>query len=286
MARKRRQIEPENHERWLVSYADFITLLFAFFVVMYSISSVNDGKYRVLSNTLTDAFVTPAQSADPIQIGEEVRTMIPGEGEYAAPEVELEPEATDKSLDSDQTEEGAAQEDATQKEQQPLPEPEREPLFPSTDETILSLQSALDPFVDQDLVNIVKTERGIEVEMRSKMLFDSGSARLSRDAVAALRNVTAIIAPLPNQIQVEGHTDNVPIQTIAFPSNWELSAARAASVVHLFTRFGVNATRMSAIGYGEYQTVGDNSSEEGRQKNRRVAIIILTEPKSGRGGGR
>jgi chemotaxis protein MotB len=283
MARKRRQIEPENHERWLVSYADFITLLFAFFVVMYSISSVNDGKYRVLSNTLTDAFVAPAQSADPIQIGEEVRTMIPGEGEYASPEVEVEPEATDKSLDSDQTEEGAAEEDAAQNEQQPLPEPESEPLFPSTDETIINLQSALDPFIDQNLVNIVKTERGIEVEMRSKMLFDSGSARLSRDAVAALRNVTAIISPLPNQIQVEGHTDNVPIQTVAFPSNWELSAARAASVVHLFTRFGVDATRMSAIGYGEYQTVGDNSSEEGRQKNRRVAIIILTEPKRGRG---
>jgi chemotaxis protein MotB len=284
MARKRRQIEPENHERWLVSYADFITLLFAFFVVMYSISSVNDGKYRVLSNTLTDAFVTPAQSADPIQIGEEVRSMIPGEGEFAAPDPE-EATATDKSLDSDQTEEGAAEEDATQKEQQPLPEPESEPLFPSTDETVINLQSALNPFIDQDLVNIVKTERGIEVEMRSKMLFESGSARLSRDAVAALRNVTAIIAPLPNQIQVEGHTDNVPIQTIAFPSNWELSAARAASVVHLFTRFGVDATRMSAIGYGEYQTVGDNSSEEGRQKNRRVAIIILTEPQRGRGGG-
>jgi chemotaxis protein MotB len=285
MARKRRQIEPENHERWLVSYADFITLLFAFFVVMYSISSVNDGKYRVLSNTLTDAFVTPAQSADPIQIGEAVRTMVPGEGEYAAPDAE-EAEATDKSLDSEQTEEGAAEEDATQNEQQPLPEPEREPIFPSTDETVINLQSALNPFIDQDLVNIVKTERGIEVEMRSKMLFDSGSARLSRDAVAALRNVTAIIAPLPNQIQVEGHTDNVPIQTVAFPSNWELSAARAASVVHLFTRFGVDATRMSAIGYGEYQTVGDNRSEEGRQKNRRVAIIILTESKSGRGGGR
>jgi chemotaxis protein MotB len=285
MARKRRQLEPENHERWLVSYADFITLLFAFFVVMYSISSVNDGKYRVLSNTLTDAFVTPAQSDDPIQVGEEVRTIVPVAGEFASPEA-AEAHATDQPSDSEQKEEGAAEEDAAQKEQQPLPEPVTKPLFPSTDATVINLQSALDPFIAQDLVNIIKTERGIEVEMRSKMLFESGSARLSRDAVAALRNVTAIIAPLPNQIQVEGHTDNVPIQTIAFPSNWELSAARAASVVHLFTRLGVNATRMSAIGYGEYQTVGDNRSEEGRQKNRRVAIIILTEPQRGRGGGR
>ncbi len=288
MARKRRHIEPENHERWLVSYADFITLLFAFFVVMYSISSVNDGKYRVLSNTLTDAFVTEARSLDPIQVGEKVRTMVPAEGEYAGAEAEL--AATDKMLESEHVEAGAVQDEMEpeelDQEQQPLPQPDSDPLFPSMDETIVNLQSALDPFIDQDLVNIIKTERGIEVEMRSKMLFESGSSRLSRDAVTALRNVTAILSPLPNQIQVEGHTDNVPIQTVAFPSNWELSAARAASVVHLFTRFGVDATRMSAIGYGEYQTVGDNSSEEGRQKNRRVAIIILTAPQAGlRGGG-
>lgn len=320
MARKRRHLDPENHERWLVSYADFITLLFAFFVVMYSISSVNDGKYRVLSNTLTDAFLTPAQSADPIQIGEQARTLAPVAGEYAAPkegdatadivddgEKRAEGVAEDgdniaegTADDGDNIAEGAADngenraeaaaedvagEQVAQEEQQQLPELGSAPIFQSAEETIFNLKSALDPFIDQNLVNIIKTDRGIEVEMRSKMLFESGSARLSRDAVAALRNVTAIIGRLPNQIQVEGHTDDVPIQTIAFPSNWELSAARAASVVHLFTRLGIDATRMSAIAYGEYQPVGDNSSEEGRQKNRRVAIVILHTPETGRRGG-
>jgi chemotaxis protein MotB len=113
--------------------------------------------------------------------------------------------------------------------------------------------------------------------MKSKMLFESGSARLSRDALTVLRNVADILKPLPNQILVEGHTDNVPIRTIAFPSNWELSAARAASVVHLFTRQGVDSSRLAAIGYGEFRPVGDNETEEGRQKNRRVALIMMTE---------
>jgi chemotaxis protein MotB len=271
MARKRRHNEEhENHERWLVSYADFITLLFAFFVVMYSISSINDGKYRVLSDTLTDAFLTPAQSLDPIQIGERVRTIEPEAGEYATPEREkLEAPVTDEQKES--------ADDA----QQPSPEqpPESADKIETLDveKTISDLRSTLSPFIDQELVNITKSDRGIEVEMKSKMLFESGSARLSRDALQVLRNVAEILKPLPNQILVEGHTDNVPIRTIAFPSNWELSAARAASVVHLFTRQGVDSSRLAAIGYGEFRPVGDNETEEGRQKNRRVALIMMTE---------
>ncbi len=91
MARRKREVEHENYERWLVSYADFITLLFAFFVVMYSISSVNDGKYRVLSDTLTDAFQTPAQSAEPIQVGEETKSIVPIKGDFAPSVGEVEP---------------------------------------------------------------------------------------------------------------------------------------------------------------------------------------------------
>jgi chemotaxis protein MotB len=87
--------------------------------------------------------------------------------------------------------------------------------------------------------------------------------------------VANIVKPISNTINVEGHTDNVPIRTVTFPSNWELSAARAASVVHLFTRLGVDAKRLSAIGYGEHQPLADNDSEEGRQKNRRVAVVIM-----------
>ncbi len=262
MARRKRHEEPDNHERWVVSYADFITLLFAFFVVMYSISSVNEGKYRVLSDTLTDAFVSAAQSLDPVQVGERVRSMEPMSGEFATPEQEKQPLPPE-----------------------PVPEeeiPEEEPGVVSSgpaEPPLAAIANRLDnmlkSFVDKELVSVTQTERGIEVEMKSKMLFPSGSARMSRDALIALRAVANIVKPISNTINVEGHTDNVPIRTVTFPSNWELSAARAASVVHLFTRLGVDAKRLSAIGYGEHQPLADNDSEEGRQKNRRVAVVIM-----------
>ena len=260
MARRKRHEEQDHRERWLVSYADFITLLFAFFVVMYSISSINEGKYRVLSSTLTGAFVTPAQSLDPIQIGEQVRTQMPVAGEYAAPKSWAGKSNSLNSLESARDVPPHAQAPVTGK---PLAAVEEE------------LTENLSGFIDKDLVSVNRTDRGIEVEMKSKMLFPSGSARLSRDALDVLKGVATIIKPLPNQIRVEGHTDNVPIKTVSFPSNWELSAARAASVVHLFTRYGVDSGRMAAIGFGEFRPIAANDQAEGRQKNRRVALVIM-----------
>jgi chemotaxis protein MotB len=262
MARKKRHEEHENHERWLVSYADFITLLFAFFVVMYSVSSINEGKYRVLSSTLTDAFLVEAQSMNPVQVGEQVRTLTPVAGEYASPEQG----ASDPSLIPD-----------------PIPEitksktPNIAPDLQSMEAIQEKLTGVLDGFIEQNLVNVTQTDKGIQVEMKSKMLFESGSARLSRDALKVLRGVADVLSSLPNQIHVEGHTDNVPIRTVSFPSNWELSAARAASVVHLFTRMGVDSYRMAAIGYGEHRPIAGNDTEEGRQKNRRVSLIVMTD---------
>ncbi|MES9898395.1 MAG: flagellar motor protein MotD [Sedimenticola sp.] len=255
MARRKREEEHENYERWLVSYADFITLLFAFFVVMYSISSVNDGKYRVLSDTLTDAFQTSAQSAEPIQVGEEIKSIVPIKGDFAPSAGEVEPppeEVVEPEVD----------------------EPYEAPLM-ILPEIENALNQSLSQFVDQDLVNVTQTDKGIEVEMKSKMLFGLGSSNLSREALNALRDVAKIVKPLPNRIHVEGHTDNLPIRTIVFPSNWELSAARAASVVHFFGKLGVKPSRMAAIGYGEFQPLADNATEAGKQKNRRVAIIIM-----------
>ena len=262
MARRKRQEEHENHERWLVSYADFITLLFAFFVVMYSISSVNEGKYRVLSNTLTDAFLSPAQSLDPIQIGEPVRSPEPVPGEFAAPE----PAPTVAESQEVVVEEANADD---------IPPGTTETNVASPEQIAQELSLSLSGFVNQDLVNVTQTDRGVEVEMKSKMLFESGSARLSPAAIRALRGVAKIIEPIGNQVHVEGHTDNIPIETVSFPSNWELSAARAASVVHLFTRLGVDPRRLVSIGYGEYRPIAENDSEDGRQENRRVALIIM-----------
>ncbi|WP_260293487.1 flagellar motor protein MotD [Sedimenticola hydrogenitrophicus] len=256
MARRRRHEEHDNHERWLVSYADFITLLFAFFVVMYSISSVNDGKYRVLSNTLTEAFVSPVRSADPIQVGDEVRTLEPQMGDPVVPE-RNQPQTLPSDPLSERGEDGSLMESRT------LEAVENE------------LARALLEYADQGLVNVSRTDRGVEVEMKSSMLFESGSARLSREALKALRNVILIVKPLPNMINVEGHTDNVPISTISFPSNWELSAARAASVVHYFAKLGVASERMAAIGYGEFRPLSSNTTAEGRKDNRRVNLLIM-----------
>jgi len=268
MARRRKkQAEHVNHERWIVSYADFITLLFAFFVVMYSISSVNEGKYRVLSQTLTNAFQETGRSLDPIQVGDTTRRsgdMIGTERDSALIQTE------NRMGPGTYTDEGrnGQKQDASIADM-PVEERQRMSFLAATIEDMLAA------YVEQDLVEVSYTENRVMVNMKDKMLFASGSAQLSNTAVTALRDISRVLATVPNAIQVEGNTDNRPIHTDEFPSNWELSAARAASVVHLLTRFGVDPGRLSAIGYGEFRPAADNDSEEGRAKNRRVTLVIL-----------
>ncbi|MCG7985101.1 MAG: flagellar motor protein MotD [Candidatus Thiodiazotropha lotti] len=268
MARRRkRQEEPANHERWIVSYADFVTLLFAFFVVMYSVSSVNEGKYRVLSQTLTHAFQESQRSLDPIQVGELSRSRgdTPGLGDESAliqGELRQGP-GIENELGMD-----------TAVGKQVIPD------LPSNETQRLSFLAAtiedmLSDYVDRDLVDVSFSEDRVVVNMKDKMLFPSASAHLSRAAVKALGEISRVLKTVPNQVQVEGNTDNRPINTEEFPSNWELSAARAASVVHLMTRTGINPGRMSAVGYAEHRPVAENNTQEGRAKNRRVTLIIL-----------
>lgn len=262
MARRKRHEEHENHERWLVSYADFITLLFAFFVVMYSISSVNEGKYRVLSETLESVFSQPTRSTDPIQMGEVSR----GQGELVASPGK--PDVPDFEIE--------------------LPElpKERPPISEQNLRTIndisQQLSSALADLITNEDVSIKQTEDWLEVEINSNFLFASGDARLAREAVPVIGQIADVLAPVSNPLQVEGFTDDQPINTPRFPSNWELSAARAASVVNLLDRFGIEPGRMSAIGYGEFKPITDNETELGRQKNRRVVLVILGSSESRR----
>lgn len=130
--------------------------------------------------------------------------------------------------------------------------------------------------VDAGLIDVRRDKRWIEVEIKSSILFNSGSARLSEQSVPVLRKLAEKIQPLNNVIHVEGFTDNVPISNFEFASNWELSAARAASVVHLFTGLGVDPHRMAAIGYGEYRPIAGNATPDGRAKNRRVVLVIMS----------
>ncbi|MAZ70615.1 flagellar motor protein MotD [Porticoccus sp.] len=276
MARKKLHQENENHERWLVSYADFITLLFAFFVVMYSISSVNEGKYRVLSSSMVSAFRQPKSSLEPVQIGQLVRSplMMPDQvmdvSANPAPIITpMLPQDQDSPADdSDPLAMEFSPEDIIM--QKAFNAAEKE-----VDEMAGHVEEQLDSLIDEEIVNIKRNKFWLEVEIKSSLLFPSGGSDLVPASIPVLQKLSKIFRELPNRIHVEGFTDNQPINTVIFPSNWELSTARAAAVVRLFESNGIAASRMAAIGYGEFRPIAENTTETGRAKNRRVVIVVV-----------
>lgn len=248
MARRRNHDdEHENHERWLVSYADFITLLFAFFVVMYSLSSVNEGKYRVLSDSIVQAF----RSVNVNTSGQKVVSS------SAFPTLMVAPPKSQTEAKADA--EAEARRKAAEERRRALAE---------------DIKEALAPLARSGQVKVTEGARGISVEINSNVLFATGDATIGAAASQALQAVAQVVAHANFPIVVEGHTDNAPISTYRFPSNWELSAARASSVVRLFADNGVGSYRLSASGYGDQRPVVDNFTEEGRARNRRVAILM------------
>ncbi|MCK9284384.1 MAG: flagellar motor protein MotD [Rhodocyclaceae bacterium] len=245
--RRRGEEEQENHERWLVSYADFITLLFAFFVVMYAVSSVNEGKYRVLSDALTSAF-----------------TNVPGNTSGA--QVAINPNAPmPMAIPMRRPQPGVKSDETTRVNRDKIRTMAKE------------IKEALAPLVRNGQVRVTEGARGFTVEINASVLFAPGDATLDPRAVKALTAVAQILAGATFPIIVEGHTDNIPISTPQFPSNWELSGVRASSVVRLFIDNGVDPRRLSATGYADQRPVADNLDAEGRQRNRRVAINIESQ---------
>lgn len=244
MARKKYHVEADNHDRWLVSYADFMTLLFAFFVVMYAISSVNEGKYRVLSNSLTGAFGKTIISSGKIPVTSVVQTL--------------------QTIKPDQLP------FLKQKNAEPLRK-EREKMTDMARDILL----VLEPLVREGKVRVSQTSRGVTIEINASVLFAPGEAKLNIDSNQALVAIASVLKNDNHAIQVEGHTDNLPIKNSAFPSNWELSAVRASTVVRLFTENGVSESRMTAVGQGPKLPVGPNETSEGRARNRRVTVTIL-----------
>jgi chemotaxis protein MotB len=276
MARKKKHEEHENHERWLISYADFITLLFAFFVVMYSVSSVNEGKYRVLSDSLVAAFRSSARSVEPIQVGELSKSskqpgMIKGLIDQSGNMHKFE-NKTLSPFKTENTNTGFKGESMPPDSGDNLAKRRaRETIYKMAN----AIEKSMSKLIQQDLVAVRRNDLWVEVEIKTSILFPSGSAMLQPEALPILSEIADILKDFPNPIHVEGFTDSVPINTVAFPSNWELSAGRAASVVHLFTKDGVEPRRMAAIGLGEYRPIADNSTAEGRNKNRRVVLLIM-----------
>jgi len=138
-------------------------------------------------------------------------------------------------------------------------------------------EDVLQPYVNNDLVKVKRNDFWIELEMNSQLLFLSGEAELSNQAKPVLRKVSEVIRRMPNVINIEGHTDNVPIDTVEFPSNWDLSSARATTVVREFVLNGISPKRLSAVGYGEFHPVADNSNVDGQNKNRRVVLVLMSQ---------
>lgn len=228
--KRRRDADSDQTDRWLVSYADFITLLFAFFVVMYAISQVNEGKYKLLSDSLLQAF--KPESASP--------EHSPDERSGAGPANANQAQAKMKEIAHE-------------------------------------VVSALGDLVNTGQVRVTESGLGVAIEINSSVLFESAQAQLTPQALPILQELARVLAPLPNDLQVEGHTDNASIATAQFPSNWELSSARASSVVRLFIEQGIASVRLVAVGYSDTRNIVPNVTPEGRVRNRRVTVMILPE---------
>jgi chemotaxis protein MotB len=250
MARRKREEEHDHRERWLVSYADFITLLFAFFVVMYSISQVNEGKYRVMSDSLINAF-KPDGHAPPItQPSPLPQRIYPRVPSGAIPQLPMK------------------RGDETQRRL-------REERLRNTAHDVLE---ALGPLAREGKVRVTESARGIAVEINASVLFNSAQAVLEPASVRALSAVARVLASTDNAIEIEGHTDVERIATTQFPSNWELSGARSSSVVRLFIDSGVAPQRLVAVGFSDTRPVDSNDTPEGRARNRRVTVLIRPDP--------
>ncbi len=263
MAKKQHHEEHQNHEAWAIPYGDLVTLLLALFVVLYSMSSVNVGKYRILSDSLVAAFRGTPTTSSPVPVGQPASGKGGDQKLSGVRPTELiklrDPAQAKKPPPSDAAKAGAA----------------ASSLPGSLIRMAQDIEKAMKELIDRKLVTVRQEKLWLEVEIRTDILFKSGDANIYTPAQAVLRSLADILKPFPNPIRVEGHTDNRPIRTPAYPSNWELSAARAATVVHLFTSQGVDPDRLEIIGLGEHHPIASNDTEEGRNTNRRVRVIVL-----------
>lgn len=244
--RKRRSSDHAPHDRWLVSYADFITLLFAFFVVLYASSRADQQKQSQIAHSIQSAFqalgLFPAASPDPA-------AQSHARDSQAPPPVNL-------VLGDDLSASPAVQQDLQKLAGQ--------------------LSDVLAPQIAQRVVALKLGRDGLVVSLREAGFYESGSAIPDARAKATLDQVAGRLASAPWDLRIEGHTDNVPIHTAEFASNWELSTARASEMAKiLIVSYGIAPGRLSAAGYAEFHPVASNNTAEGRSQNRRVDIIVL-----------
>jgi chemotaxis protein MotB len=249
MAKKHKHPEHVNHERWLVSYADFITLLFATFTALYALSKADASKAKAVADGMREAFGTSTP---------QIITM-------EAPESE--------AIPSNKHKRPPGQSDIKGQRTGPQTEAGKQEMEKIKDELeqYLMTKGALAK------VQVDLQERGLKVSMKEGGLFESGSSDVKPESYALLAEIAQKLANFNNHLRVEGHTDNVPISSRTYASNWELSSSRATTVARIMTeKYGVAANRISATGYGEGRPIASNDTEAGRARNRRVDLVILS----------
>lgn len=255
MARKKSPEKPPNHERWLVSYGDFITLLFAVFVTLYAMSQTDKKKVSEVAESYRSAFGISTMSA------------LPSNNFVPIPNLEVMPKPSVQPNSSKEIIENQKESDATRllnlniKEFQDIKK---------------SIKTALKPLQLGGEVVVDESARGLVIRLEENMFFESGSAAVKRESLPLLSKIAIAILPYANQIKIEGHTDNSFIFTRHYKSNWELSLDRAASILRLFVgKYDFSPVNISIAGYGAYRPIASNDSVEGRKKNRRVDIVLL-----------
>ena len=254
MARKKEPEKAANHERWLVSYADFITLLFAVFVTLYAMSQSDKQKVEEVAASYRSAFglTSGSSSTKPGIMNKASLLSVPS----MRPSIKSTPEKPKTTSES-----SAKKIQATKKEFK---------------EILISIEKFLVTQNAMDKVNVEITRRGLVVSLKEAGFFDSGSAAVNPASFAIVAKIAESLLPYSNPISFEGHTDNIQIRSRTFPSNWELSTARATNLAHFFMdRYGFAPQKVTVTGYGEYRPVADNGSDEGRKQNRRVDIVLM-----------
>jgi len=252
VALKRKHPEHENHERWLVSYADFITLLFAFFVVMFASSQTDKAKARAISEAFEKAMAEGKTAGMPPQVAKILGGTVDDKGQGNA----------------QMHGPGGAQKAAKEaKDDEDVVE-----LTPS----MKALTNELKQEIADGKVEISMERRGLVVSLKEATFFRPGNDAIEKDSYATLGKVADLLNAVGNPLQIEGHTDSQPIHNSRFRSNWELSAARSIAMMELLsTRFKVDVKRMAIAGYADNSPQAPNDTVEGRAKNRRVDIVIL-----------
>jgi chemotaxis protein MotB len=258
LARKRKPPEHVNHERWLVSYADFITLLFAFFTTLYAISTVDSQKYGKMVMSMRASFENPMFNDSSGRLSVSMGGAVP-----AMTTAKPDPESTSAKK-------------AALKEFKKATLKKGEVSGKSLGSIRKEVESRVGTPAMGNKVQTRMEPRGLVISLGEGGFFDSGSDQLKPEGRAILDKIASGLTSSPNLIHVEGHTDNVPIRNSRFPTNWELSTARSTAVVaYLIAKFGFAPDRLTPAGYAEYRPVAPNSTEEGRARNRRVDIIVL-----------